>query len=113
MMPMPSQMEALGLGHYRLKVTADHHAFQGHFPDAPILPGLTQIDWAIQLGELDFGPLGDFCGISHLKFQRVILPDEPIELRLTLHPVKRTLAFEYQGTDGRKSAGTLSFVSPP
>lgn len=109
MMPLPSLLEILGPGHYRFQVEASHHAFQGHFPNAPILPGLAQVDWAIRLGEEAFGPLGAFTGISNLKFQRVIVPDETIELRLTLHPVKHTLAFEFQSADGRKSSGTLNF----
>jgi len=113
MMPLPSPLEILGPGHYRFRVEGSHHVFQGHFPDAPIVPGLAQIDWAIRLGEQAFGPLGDFASMSHLKFQRAILPEEPIELRLTLHPVKGTLAFEFHGNDGRKSSGTLSFVSRP
>jgi len=110
-MPLPSPLETVGPGHFRFQVEASHHVFQGHFPNAPIVPGLAQVDWAIRLGEVTFGPLGDFKGIANLKFQRVIVPDEPIELRLTLHPVKRTLAFDYQGLDGRKSAGTLIFMS--
>ena len=111
MMPLPSPLETLGPGHFRFQVEASHHVFQGHFPDAPIVPGLAQVDWAIRLGEEAFGPLGDFAGMSNLKFQRVILPDEPIELRLTPHPVKRTLAFEYLGADGRKSSGTIIYMS--
>lgn len=113
MMPLPSPLESLGPGHYRFRVEASHHVFQGHFPEAPIVPGLAQVDWAIRLGRESFGPLGDFSGMSNLKFQRIIVPDEPIELRLTLHPVKHTLTFEFQGQDGRKSSGTISFASRP
>ncbi|WP_005036029.1 Beta-hydroxyacyl-(acyl-carrier-protein) dehydratase FabA/FabZ [Holophaga foetida] len=113
MMPLPSALEALAPGHYRFQVEADHHVFQGHFPKEPIVPGLAQVDWAIQLGERDYGPLGAFTGISNLKFQRIIVPDEAIELRLTPNPVKHTLAFEFQGADGRKSSGTLTFESRP
>ena len=34
--------------------------FDGHFDDAPILPGVVQIDWAIELGRGLFGFTGGF-----------------------------------------------------
>ena len=113
MMPLPTSVETLGLGHFRFQVEAQHHVFQGHFPDDPILPGLAQVDWAIRLGEQAFGPLGAFTGLSNLKFMQIIKPGESIELQLTHNAAKGALAFEFLGDSGRKSSGIINFASRP
>jgi 3-hydroxymyristoyl/3-hydroxydecanoyl-(acyl carrier protein) dehydratase len=84
-------------------------AFQGHFPGHPILPGVVQVDWAIQLGAQAFGPLGAFRRISNLKFMGLIQPGDTVDLRLTWTREKGKLGFQYLGESGRKSSGTVEF----
>ena len=84
-------------------------AFQGHFPGNPILPGVVQVDWAIRLGVIAFGPLGPFQGITQLKFLDLIHPGEALELHLTLDPDRRKLRFHFSAASGRKSTGVVVF----
>jgi 3-hydroxymyristoyl/3-hydroxydecanoyl-(acyl carrier protein) dehydratase len=93
-----------------LALEPDHLVFQGHFPGNPILPGVVQVDWAIRLGTQAFGPLGDFQGISNLKFMSIIQPLEPLELRLTFDREAGKLGFRYEGSTGRKSTGVIRFA---
>lgn len=92
-----------------LALEPDHLVFQGHFPGNPILPGVIQVDWAIRLGTEVFGPLGEFQGISNLKFMSIIRPLENIELRLTFDREAGKLRFRFDGPMGRKSAGVIFF----
>ncbi len=94
---------------FLLALEPDHLVFQGHFPDNPILPGVMQVDWAIRLGIEAFGPLGDFQGISNLKFLSIVQPLETLELRLTFDRTAGKLGFHYDGTKGRYSAGVIRF----
>jgi len=86
--------------------------FQGHFPDSPIVPGVMQLDWAIRFGQEAFGPLGDFQGISALKFMDLTRPGERVELYLRFDRPAGRLGFRYQVGAGRKSTGFVQFSVP-
>jgi 3-hydroxymyristoyl/3-hydroxydecanoyl-(acyl carrier protein) dehydratase len=92
-----------------LTAKSDHPAFQGHFPGDPILPGVIQVDWAIRFAIEAFGPLGDFQGLSNLKFMSIIRPEEILELRLTLDRAAGKLGFRFDGPTDRKSSGVVIF----
>ncbi|MDR2365009.1 MAG: AMP-binding protein [Zoogloeaceae bacterium] len=81
--------------------------FDGHFPELPVLPGVTQIDWAVHFARLHFGvdlPVSRMIG---LKFQRLIRPGDTPRLALTWRPGKRELEFAYTLDETRCSRGTL------
>ncbi|HTL99282.1 MAG TPA: hypothetical protein VL181_10810 [Holophagaceae bacterium] len=100
-------------GAFLLEVAPEHPAFEGHFPDLPILPGVVQVDWALRLGGEVFGPLGDFESLEHLKFQAVIRPGEPLRLSLAWDAEQRELAFAYTGGAEKKSSGFARFAPRP
>lgn len=94
-----------------LELDPEHLAFQGHFPDNPILPGVIQVDWAVRFGKEAFGPLGEFQGITKLKFTDLTRPGERVELFLTWDQESGKLGFRYQTSVGRKSTGIVVFSS--
>jgi len=49
--------------------------FDGHFPIAPILPGVAQLDWAIALGQSCFSLPGEFVRMEALKFVKPVSPE--------------------------------------
>lgn len=114
MIPFPRSLRPLpGVpGGFAFEVEAAHPAFLGHFPGRPVLPGVVQLDWALRMGREAFGPLGPFQALEHLKFQAVIGPEEPLELRLAWDPAARELGFTYQGPGGLKSSGFARFGAP-
>jgi 3-hydroxymyristoyl/3-hydroxydecanoyl-(acyl carrier protein) dehydratase len=87
--------------------------FEGHFPGDPIVPGVAQVDWAIQFGAAAYGSLGLFLGIDHLKFQDLIRPGETLELALSFEREQGRLRFRFTSPQGRKSAGTACFAPLP
>jgi hypothetical protein len=93
-----------------LDIHPELEAFRGHFPQAPLLPGVVQVDWAIREGARRFGPLGTFRGLKSLKFQRPISPGMRVILTLSHLPAKGDLAFAYDSPAGRHSAGQAIFA---
>ncbi|MFC7297338.1 AMP-binding protein [Herminiimonas aquatilis] len=84
--------------------------FDGHFTEAPILPGVVQLDWAISKGREYFDLPPRFHAVNALKFQRVIGPDQPVMLELIHDAQKGSLNFRYFSTAGQHASGRVLFV---
>ena len=69
--------------------------FSGHFPGAALLPGVTQLHWALALARREGVMEGQFSGMDQLKFQRPLLPGMRCALSLQRHAEGR-LRFEYR-----------------
>ncbi|OXS29242.1 MAG: 3-hydroxyacyl-[acyl-carrier-protein] dehydratase FabZ [Desulfovibrio sp. MES5] len=69
-------------------VTFNEPFFQGHFPDAPIMPGVLILEALAQTGGLlataDMGDLDDklflFTGLDGVKFRRQVVPGDRLDL---------------------------------
>ena len=102
------------LGHRRqdgsviveLAVPEDLPLFAGHFPGAPILPGVILISWAATCAEAYLGWRGDSRGIDHLKFNAAVWPRETLQLTLSLTPTGG-VKFEFQAAGKAKAAGVF------
>ena len=82
--------------------------FAGHFPAQPVLPGVVQLHWAVQLAQIAFG-LSRFSEVTQLKYKNVILPDAAVTLRLSKQERAGRVQFSLYGHDSRYSDGTLEF----
>ncbi|MES2740470.1 MAG: AMP-binding protein [Pseudomonadota bacterium] len=100
-----------------LTVPAELLYLEGHFSDAPILPGVVQLDWAIAYGRQYFALPPRFCGVHALKFQHVIQPEQSVRLELQHDPHKNCLQFRYVSASGQHASGRILFgpadLSPP
>jgi len=74
-------------------VTFNEPHFQGHFPGAPIMPGVTIIEALAQtsavlvgltLDLVDKNPLVYFMSIDKAKFRRKVVPGDVLELKVTV-----------------------------
>jgi uncharacterized membrane protein/acyl-CoA synthetase (AMP-forming)/AMP-acid ligase II len=89
-----------------LAVPEDLPLFAGHFPGAPILPGVILISWAATCAEAYLGWRGDSTGIDHLKFNAAVWPRETLQLKLSLTPAGG-VKFEFQAGGKAKAAGVF------
>ena len=91
-------------------VPEDARYFEGHFPGAPILPGVAQI---IALSEeparLAWPDLGAAIGLRRVKFQKAIRPGDTLELKLARKAEKVTFQVFKEGEICSK--GVLVFGS--
>ena len=88
---------------------ADLQVFDGHFPQAPILPGVALVDWAIRWGREAFAIRRSFLRMDAMKFQRVVLPGTPLDLSLDWQSEPGTLGFRFESAQGVHAGGRILF----
>lgn len=74
-----------------------------------MLPGVVQVDWAIQYGRKHFALQPIFKRLTALKFLRVIAPGDHLTLVLN-HNDKGELDFRYLRDDTTVSSGRALFA---
>ncbi|HYG05272.1 MAG TPA: AMP-binding protein [Stenotrophomonas sp.] len=84
-------------------------AFDGHFPQATILPGVAQLDWAIHFGREAFAIAAAFQRMDVLKFQRVLRPGDSVRMSLQWNAAQQTLAFRLVSAHGPHASGKVVF----
>jgi len=83
--------------------------FAGHFPEMPILPGVTQVDWAVRFARQHLQLDGGFSSLENVKFLALIYPDTRLELSLKWNACARRLDFSYANSRRKFSTGRVVF----
>lgn len=105
-----------------LHIAPDHPAFAGHFPGAPIVPGVVLLDAAVHAAlqlsraptanEGKPGPLGESCQISSAKFLSPVGPGETLTISLDT-TAAGSARFEISSGGRKVATGTLVLPSVP
>jgi 3-hydroxyacyl-[acyl-carrier-protein] dehydratase len=101
-------------------VSMNEPHFPGHFPGRPIMPGVLMVEAMAQAGavaalsaEENRGKLALFAGIDDVRFKRIVVPGDELELTCELErvrgPVGRGKARATVGGD-LAVRGTLMFA---
>jgi 3-hydroxyacyl-[acyl-carrier-protein] dehydratase len=79
----------------RKRVRADEWFLTGHFPGRPIMPGVIIVEAMAQTGavavladEANRGKLALFAGIDDVRFKRMVLPGDELELTCELERMR-------------------------
>ncbi|NTX81991.1 hydroxymyristoyl-ACP dehydratase [Serratia proteamaculans] len=91
-----------------LRLPADLFWFRGHFPEHPILPGVTQLNWVMQYARQLLAIEAGFKGIEVVKFQQPLLPEQSVLLQLEWQPARHKLLFSYRVGEATASSGKIS-----
>lgn len=91
----------------RMTVSPELAAFDGHFPQAAILPGVVLVDWAVRLGREAFGFDAGIQRMDALKFQHLVRPGMELVAELDWQPGQ--LAFRFESRHGVHASGRLRF----
>ena len=81
-------------------VTVNEDFFQGHFPGAPLMPGVLMIETLAQVATMLLVPAQDGAprghaylrGVDNAKFRRQVVPGDRLRLEVTLGPRRAKLA---------------------
>lgn len=111
MMPVPV-WEQRDAACATLRMTLDPalQPFQGHFPQAAILPGVAQLDWAVRFGRQAFAIPTAFLRMDVVKFQQVARPGDELTLQLDWDAARNVLSFRYTSSHGVHASGKLVFA---
>ncbi len=91
-----------------LGIREDLGCFRGHFPQMPVLAGVVQVHWAVELAMEHFGLHEQPLEVHRLKFKNVALP--PLDIELTLTRSNTTdIRFVYTSPGHQYSEGLLRF----
>jgi 3-hydroxymyristoyl/3-hydroxydecanoyl-(acyl carrier protein) dehydratase len=93
----------------QVEISPGLRVLEGHFPDAPVVPGVAQLDWAIRWGQEVFCPAGEPSRVEVLKFQAPLLPGQRAELELGWSAATRTLTFRFAAQALTFSSGRVVF----
>lgn len=93
----------------RLRIPYDMAIFRGHFPTAPIVPGVMQVGWAVELARAHGLASGPLTGIGATKFRRVLRPGMYLDARLERDARLGQVHFRYTCGETMVSTGRLQF----
>ena len=93
---------------YLLYPPAELIFFKGHFHDKPILPGIIQVKWAIDLAK-PFSINGDPQRLEKIKFTRPVQSETRMSLILQVSSNADCINFRYFDDNGNYSSGQLFF----
>jgi acyl-CoA synthetase (AMP-forming)/AMP-acid ligase II/3-hydroxymyristoyl/3-hydroxydecanoyl-(acyl carrier protein) dehydratase len=91
-----------------LAVSPDLFWFQGHFPEAPILPGVVQLDWALEFARRYLGLATPAARSFQVKYKTAIVPGLRLTLALRRSADGRRLAWDYHCGDVVCSTGSIA-----
>lgn len=92
-----------------LRIPLDLIYFLGHFPQAPVLPGVVQVAWALSLAATRLGTPMRCNTMEALKFQQLMRPGDLADLTLRHDTARHKLHFTYRHGDKAYSSGRLAW----
>lgn len=93
-----------------MELTPDLDCFEGHFEGLPVLAGVVQVGWALDLARLHFEHPLVFRGLRSSKFQQLVRPPVQLNLTLDLLANRELLKFRYDSQRGICSSGGITVV---
>ncbi len=96
----------------QLDLPAGLPCFRGHYPGLPILAGVVQIDWVMQLAAEHLQCGQQSATDFRIKFKRVIAPGVPLALTLWHDTVRHRLEFVYRSGEQIASEGRIMLPGP-
>jgi len=83
--------------------------FAGHFDEVSVVPGVTQIQWAVHYARQYLGLNRAFSHMEVVKFKELLLPGQRLDLSLCYQETGCKLSFCYRSEATEFSSGRIYF----
>jgi 3-hydroxyacyl-[acyl-carrier-protein] dehydratase len=80
-----------------LCVAPDHPALPGHFPGAPVVPGVVLLDQLLNAAERQLGRALRIAGLARAKFLSPLLPGESAHCEVEIEGARLAFHVEHAG----------------
>lgn len=94
-----------------LRIAADHPALPGHFPGAPLVPGVVLLDHVMLAAEAWLQEPLSIASLAQAKFNSPLLPDQAAIVRLQLKA--NELRFTIVADDTTIAQGIIKLAREP
>ncbi len=92
-----------------LRIPEDLAYFAGHFDEISVVPGVTQIQWAVHYARQYLALNRIFSHMEVVKFKELLLPEQRLELSLCYQDIGCKLNFCYYSEATEFSSGRIYF----
>jgi 3-hydroxyacyl-[acyl-carrier-protein] dehydratase len=89
-------------------IPKDHAALPGHFPGAPLVPGVVALDALVSAAERQLGRPLRIAGLPQLKFLAPLLPEQQARCAIQIEGTR--LAFQIEHAGELIARGSLSLA---
>lgn len=91
-------------------VPLDLHYFGGHFAEFPLVPGVVQLQWVMDLARQVFSSLPlRVIRVENLKFQQFLRPNDEVSIHLSWLPEKQKMVFTVKNSNKPCASGRVVF----
>ena len=90
-----------------IRVPADSPWFDGHFPEAPVLPGIAQLGMAHDLLCRAFNQRLPVTQVSRVRFKQMIKPEQALVLTVKTGNANAIHSFRITGDKGLICSGLI------
>lgn len=90
-----------------IQVPPDSPWFEGHFPEAPLLPGVAQLGMVHDLLIRTLKEKRPVTQISRVRFKQMIRPDHPLVLTVKIGAGNASHSFRITGEEGLICSGQM------
>lgn len=105
-----------GIGYKNVSINESH--FQGHYPGAPVMPGVLLVETMAQIGAVillsheDFkGKIPYFAGINKFRFKKKIIPGDCLKIEVEITKLRKSIGIGYgKAYVGNDLAGEGEFM---
>lgn len=91
----------------QIRVPADSPWFDGHFPAAPVLPGVAQLGMVHDLLCRTFNQCLPVVQVSRVRFKQMIHPDQALMLTVKTGDINGSHSFQITGDEGLICSGLI------
>jgi len=110
--PVLDRSEHPGAVSLRVRIPEGHACFTGHFPGAPILPGIAHLALVDQTIRAFLGEGLLISALPSLRLRRDVRPEEILDVLVRTPAGDGTVRFELRRDGHVVSAGTLVLARP-